>query len=216
MTSLHSTRIEPVHIIAARPGDPTGGTERHRCGDAFGVTRTSWPASESALPLLGCSTVCHSNRRLERQRRPAPCGQRRNTTALPSVLKPRHEVKHKRSRPEVLTIEAGTGPDAVTTNPVVRSTVPRCRWLTTVSSSSPQAVKFVRSADQHGFGSSWRVPAHAGQKPQLVRCSGSPRRKSATRCVVLMEPDLALKCSRARIAAGVSATALHGASCACV
>ena len=159
-------------------GEPTDGTERHRCGEAFGVTRTSCPAGALA-PLLGCGTVCHSNKRLERQRRPAPCGQRRKTTALPSVFKPRHEVRHKRSRPEVLTIEAGTGPDAVTTNPVERSTAPRCRWLTTVSSSSPQAVKFVLSADQHGLGSSWRVPAHAGQKPQLVRCSGSPRRKSA-------------------------------------
>ena len=97
---------------------------------------------------------------------------------------PRQVLKHSRSRPELFVNPIG--PSGPTRSPPCCKSI-LCRGgsrislsmaLFTFSSDRPHAEKFRRSSFQQGFGNRSWVPAHAGQKPHVSRCSGRCARKS--------------------------------------
>ena len=137
-----------------------------------GLARPAAAAASASDSSASDSSASHSKSDRSRHRRPAPWGQRRKTAEVPSRLRrptcPRQAVRQSRSRPEVFSIEAGSGPPAPTTKPPLAASatrVPsrrsRSRKFVTVSSWSPHALTLMRSAAQHGFGSSIPVPEHA-------------------------------------------------------
>ena len=136
---------DPQEADGGQPGE--AGDERllehARVARAEGGARLVRPGPRVLRDVA--QPLDHELALLELHRRPLPCGQRRKTAAVLSTLKPRHEVRHSRSRPDVFSRSAGTGPAAPMTNPVFGSTAPRLKWLTTLSSSSPHAEKFARS-----------------------------------------------------------------------
>lgn len=178
-------------VLRKSAGVASIGAVRHRLGAERGTMRTTRGfESIDVLPSANgvdvlASTASHSKSVLERHLRPRPCGQRRKTAAAVSTLLPRHAVRQSRSFPEVLTMAGGSGPSLPMTKPVLASVRSasgrlrsRMRKLLTRSSSSPHAVRLCRKNAQQGFGSRSLVPEHAGQKPHVVRCSGSEVRKS--------------------------------------